>query len=44
MKNSDFGSELEVSRDPKHHLWYFAFKTATLAPEIQVYMGPLPHL
>ena len=26
------------------HLWFFAFKTATLAPELQVSMGPSPHL
>ena len=26
------------------HLWVFAFKTATLAPELQVSMGSSPHL
>ena len=43
-KTATFGSELEVSMDPRHHLWFFAFKTATLAPEMQVYMGPSPDL
>ena len=28
---------------PRPHLWFFAFKTATLAPELQVTMGPSPH-
>ena len=30
--------------DPRPHLWFFSFKTATLAPELQVSMGPRPHL
>ena len=25
---------------PRPHLWFFAFKTATLAPELQVSMVP----
>ena len=29
---------------PRRHLWYFELKTATLAPELQVSMGPSPHL
>ena len=29
---------------PIPHLWFFAFKTATLAPELQVSMRPSPHL
>ena len=29
---------------PRHHVWFFAFKTAALAPELQVSMGPSPHL
>ena len=29
---------------PSKHLWFFAFKTATLAPELQVTMGLSPHL
>ena len=43
-KTATFGSELEVSMDPRYHLWFFAFKTASLAPELQLYMGPNPHL
>ena len=26
------------------HLWFFAFKTAPLEPELQDFMGPRPHL
>ena len=29
---------------PRPHLWFFVFKTAALAPELQVSMGPSPHL
>ena len=29
---------------PRPHLWFFAFKTATLEPELQVSMGPSLHL
>ena len=29
---------------PRTHLWFFAFKTATLAPELQVSMGLSLHL
>ena len=29
---------------PRPQLWFFAFKTATLAQELQVSMGPSPHL
>ena len=29
---------------PSPHLWFFTFKTATLAPELQVTMGPSLHL
>ena len=29
---------------PIPHLWFFAWKTATLASELQVSMGPSPHL
>ena len=25
---------------PRAHLWFFAFKTVTLAPELHVSMGP----
>ena len=31
-----------MGRRPHH--WFLAFKTATLAPELQVSMGPSPHL
>ena len=29
---------------PIPHLWFFAFKTATLATELQVSIGPSPYL
>ena len=29
---------------PRLHLWFFAFKTATLAPQLQVSTGPIPRL
>ena len=29
---------------PNHHLWFFAFTTASLWPELIVSMGPWPHL
>ena len=29
---------------PRPHLWFFEFKTAALAQELQVFMGPGPHL
>ena len=29
---------------PRPQLWFFAFERATLAPELQVSMGPSPHL
>ena len=29
---------------PRPHQWLFALKTATLAPELQVSMGPSCHL
>ena len=29
---------------PRPHQWYFAFKTATLAPEFQVSTAPCPHM
>ena len=29
---------------PSPHLWFCAFKTANLAPELQVSMGPRPRL
>ena len=41
-KKETFGSELQGSMVPSHHLWFCVFKTATLAPELQVSMGPSP--
>ena len=29
---------------PSPHLWFCAFKIATLQPELQVSIGPSPHL
>ena len=29
---------------PRPHPWFFCIKTATLAPELQVSMGPSSHL
>ena len=29
---------------PRPHQWLFAFKTAPLAPELNVSIGPSPHL
>ena len=29
---------------PRPHLWLFVLKAATLGPELQVSMGPSPHL
>ena len=36
--------EFHVSMGPSPLLWFFAIKTATLAPEMQVSKGPSPHL
>ena len=44
MQNSDFRAELQVSMNPGAHLRFFAFKTATSASELQVYMGSSLHL
>ena len=43
-KTASFGTELQVSTGPSHHLWFCPFKTAPLASEILVSMGPSPHL
>ena len=40
-KTATFGSELQVSMDPSHHLWFCAFKTAT---ELLVSMDSNPQL
>ena len=37
-------TEFQVSMGPSPLLWFFAFKRATLAPEMHVSMGPSPHL
>ena len=37
-------TELLVSMSPHPYLWFCACKTATLGPDIQVCMGPRPHL
>ena len=44
IQNSDIAPELQVSMGPSTHLWFCAFKTATLCPELIVSMGPRPHL
>ena len=44
MQKMTLGPELQVSMGPRPHLWFFAFKTASLEPELQVPMGPSPHL
>ena len=33
IKTATLGPELQVSLSPRLHLWFFAFKTAILAPE-----------
>ena len=43
-KTATLGPELQISMDPRPHLWFFAFKRASLAPELQVSMLPRPHL
>ena len=40
-KTATLEPELQVSTGPRPLLWFFEFKTATLA---QVSMGPSPHL
>ena len=44
MQKATLGPELQVSKGPRPHLWFLAFKTVTLAPESQVSMGASPHL
>ena len=43
MQKAAFGQELQVSMGPRLHLWFCAFKTTPLAPELQVSKGPSPH-
>ena len=43
-ETASIGPELQVSIDPRPHLWFGAFKTVTLQTELQVCIGPSPHL
>ena len=43
-KSETFGPKLHVSRGLRTHLWFSACKTACLASEILVSMGPSPQL
>ena len=42
-KTATFGSELQVSMGPRHHLSLCACNTVRLVPELLVSMGPSPH-
>ena len=45
MQNSDLGTrDTSLYRSQTSPMFFFAFKTATLAPELQVSIGPSPHL
>ena len=44
IQNSDFSPKIASLYESKHSSVICAFKTATLAPELQVSMGPSPHL
>ena len=44
MQTASLGPDLQVSKDPRPHLWFFALKTSTLAPEVQFSMGPSPRM
>ena len=44
MQNSDFRTRITSLYGSQTSPMFFAFKTATLAPELQVSMGPSPHL
>ena len=43
-KPETFGPKLHDSMGPRTHLWFSAYKTACLASEILVSMGPSPQL
>ena len=43
MQNSDFWIRIRSLYGSQTTPMVFAFKTATLAPELQVSMGPSPH-
>ena len=42
MQNSGFRTRITRLYRCRPHLWFFAFKRATLEPELQVSMGPHP--
>ena len=44
MQNSDFSTRIASLYGSQPSCAVFAFKTATLAPELLVSMGPSPHL
>ena len=44
MQNSDFSTRIACLYGSQPSSVVFACKTATLAPELQVSMGPRPHL
>ena len=44
MQNIDFWTGITISMSPTHNLSFCACKTACLASEILVSMGPSPHL
>ena len=44
MQNSDFRTRTQVSMGSRPHLSFCACKTAWLAPELLVSVGPSPHL
>ena len=44
IQNSDFSTRIVTLYRSQPSSVVFAFETATLAPELQVSMGPSPHL
>ena len=44
IQNSDFGTRIASLYGSHPSSVIYTFKTATLAPELQVSMGPSPHL
>ena len=44
IRNSDFSTRIASLYGPQPSSVVFAFKTASLAPELQVSLGPRPHL
>ena len=43
-QNSDFSTRIARLNGPSPYLWFCAFTTATLWPELIVSLGPRPHL